>query len=104
VTNWLNDVEFVAGQWFVVGNQGTVLSSPDTVTWTADPTLITGKSLYAATTLHGQLITAGVEGVILRAQIGPFPEPVTLANYPKLETEQLFLSPGARPVRGGLVA
>ena len=95
VTNWLNDVEFVAGQWFVVGNQGTVLSSPDTVTWTADPTLITGKSLYAATTLHGQLITAGVEGVILRAQIGPFPEPVTLANYPKLETEQLFLFLGS---------
>lgn len=95
VTNWLNDVEFVAGQWFAVGNQGTVLSSPDADTWTLDPTLITGKSLYAATTLRGQLITAGVEGVILRAQIGPFPEPVTVANYPKLDTEQLFLFLGA---------
>ncbi len=95
VTNWLNDVEYVAGQWFAVGNQGTVLTSPDAVTWTADESVITGKSLYAASTLRGQLVTAGVEGVILRAQIGSFPDPVTVANFPQTETDRLFLFLGS---------
>lgn len=95
LTNWLNDAEFVAGKWFVVGNQGTVLTSEDAVTWTADSSIITGKSLYAATTLREQLITAGVEGVILRSQIGVFPEPVQISNFPRSETEQLFLFAGS---------
>lgn len=95
VTNWLNDAEFVAGQWFVVGNQGTVLTSADGTTWNRDTSIITGKSLYSATTLREQLITAGVEGVILRSQIGAFPEPVQISNYPRSETEQLFLFVGA---------
>lgn len=94
VTNWLNDAEFVAGKWFAVGNQGTVLTSDDGFTWTLDTAIITGKSLYAATTLREQLITAGVEGVILRSQIGAFPEPVQVSNYPRNETEQLFLFVG----------
>ncbi len=91
LTNWLNDVEFVAGQWYAVGNQGTLLASPDGTVWTQDQSLITGKSLYTVATLRGQLVTAGVEGVILRAQVGPFPEPVTVANYPKSPAESLFL-------------
>lgn len=95
VTNWLNDAEFVHDRWVVVGNQGTVFTSPDGLTWTRDSALITGKSLYAAATLRGQLVTAGIEGIILRAQVGPFPEPVTLANYPHQPAENLFLFLGA---------
>jgi len=99
VTNWLNDAEFVAGQWFVVGNQGTVLTSADGVHWTPDTSIITGKSLYSATTLREQLITAGVEGVILRSQIGAFPSPVQLSNYPRSEAEKLFLFVGVSDQR-----
>jgi hypothetical protein len=95
VTNWLNDAELVAGQWFVVGNQGTVLTSTDGATWAHDTSIITGKSLYSATALREQLIIAGVEGVILRSQIGAFPAPVRLLNYPRSEAEQLFLFVGA---------
>lgn len=95
LTNWLNDVEFIAGQWYAVGNQGTVLISPDGQAWTRDTTLFTGKSLYTVATLRGQLITAGIEGIILRAQVGPFPRPVTLANYPRTPTESLFLFVGS---------
>jgi hypothetical protein len=95
VTNWLNDVDFIGGQWFAVGNQGTLLTSPDGSTWTPDPTLLTGKSLYTLATLRGQLVTAGVEGVILRAQIAPFPTPVRVANYPKSAAESLFLLLGS---------
>jgi hypothetical protein len=94
VTNWLNDAEFVHDRWFVVGNQGTVFTSPDGVTWTRDESLITGKSLYSAATLRGQLVTAGIEGIILRTQVGPFPGPVTIADHPHDAAENVFLFTG----------
>ena len=95
VTNWLNDVEYTSGQWYAVGNQGTLLISTDAITWTQDTNIITGKSLYAAAAINGQLITAGVEGVILRARVSAYTEPVSLTNYPKSEVESLFLFTGS---------
>lgn len=91
VTNWLNDAAFVHDLWVAVGNQGTVLTSPDGMNWTRDEGMITGKSLYGAAAIDGQLVTAGIEGIILRAQVGPFPDPVTIGNFPHQPDEGLFL-------------
>lgn len=93
LTNWLNDAEWIAGIWFVVGNQGTVLTSTNAVTWSNDG-IITGKSLYAVATLDERLVTAGVDGIILRTRVTPFPTPVSLVRYPSSPPDQLFLFSG----------
>lgn len=79
-TAWLNDVIHAAGAWFLIGNQGTVLISTNLNDWT-DAAAITGKSLYAAAAHAGQLVVAGIEGVILRAQLAPLTDPVAIAAY-----------------------
>ncbi|HMO66353.1 MAG TPA: hypothetical protein PKE47_14200, partial [Verrucomicrobiota bacterium] len=79
-TAWLNDVTHAGGAWFLVGNQGTVRFSTSLADWT-DAAAITGKSLYAAAAHEGQLVLAGIEGVILRAQLAPITDPVAIAAY-----------------------
>ncbi len=76
----LKDVAYVGDSWYVVGNWGLVLSSADLESWTPIVTP-TGKSLYAATAWDGQLIAAGIEGVVLRNQVVPRSTPVDFLAY-----------------------
>jgi len=70
VAGWLNDIACFAGNYLAVGTQGTVIASRDLVTWHRLDS-ITGKSLYTIATTSHQMLVAGTEGVILRAQTSP---------------------------------
>ena len=72
-----------------------LLTSPDVIHWTSDSSLITGKSLYGAASIGGQLLVVGVEGAILRAQVAPFPDPVGVVQWPASPDTHLFLFSGA---------
>ena len=71
---------WIDGVFFVVGTQGTVLTSSNAVDWTSRGS-ITLKSLYAAATDTNQLLTVGVEGLILRSQIVPDLTPIDILGY-----------------------
>jgi hypothetical protein len=86
--NWLHDVTYVDGTWFAVGKQGTVLSSSNALDW-VDRGTITLKSLYTAATDSQRLLTAGVEGVILRSQIVPDLTPVEILGYSRIKPTNL---------------
>ena len=79
-TRWLNDITFVDNTWFIVGNQGTLLTSTNLAAWTPQP-IATGKSLYCAATAGGQLIAAGIEGIILRSWPKPQTNSVDIAQF-----------------------
>ena len=74
---WLNDVTRVGDTWYVVGANGTVLTSPDLESWEAKGT-ITGLSLYGALANDGQLLSVGLEGIILRKEIIPRTSPILI--------------------------
>ncbi len=98
-THWLNDVVRIDAMLYAVGVQGIVRASADGgVTWSAVE-IPTGKSLYAASTVAGQLVVAGVEGIVLRAQSGAWPQPVRFLNYPRNATENLFQFIGSQDQR-----
>lgn len=78
-TAWLNDVLLLAGRYFVGGTQGTLLTSTNASEWTALEG-ITGKSLYGLAGRGLQLVTVGVEGIILRAPLEPLP-PAQILGY-----------------------
>ena len=82
-TRWLNDAAYLDGTWFIVGNQGTVLSSTNLSNWTQLP-VPTIKSLYSAAVSDGQLVIAGIEGVVLRNQIVTDPTPVNFLGYDRV--------------------
>ena len=79
-TRWLNDVAFVDNTWFVVGNQGTLLTSSNLATWSPQP-IATGKSLYGVATTGGQLVAAGIEGIILRSWPVPPTNGIAIAQF-----------------------
>jgi hypothetical protein len=79
-TRWLTDITFVDGTWFATGYQGTLLASANLADWTKLP-LPTGKSLFAAATRNGQLVVAGIEGVVLRNQVVPHTSPIEFLDY-----------------------
>jgi hypothetical protein len=79
-TRWLTDITFAGATWFATGYQGALLASTNMATWSAVP-LPTIKSLYAAATQNGQLVVAGVEGVILRNQVAPQLTPINIFGY-----------------------
>ena len=74
---WLNDVTQVGDAWHVVGANGTVLTSSDLESWQAKGT-ITGLSLYGALANDGQLLSVGLEGIILRKEIIPRTTPILI--------------------------
>lgn len=88
-TKWLNDVTWVNGTYYVVGNSGTVLTSTNATNWTSVGTL-TRKNLYAAATDSAQLVTVGVEGVILRAQVVADTNAVQFLSYDHLTITNQF--------------
>jgi photosystem II stability/assembly factor-like uncharacterized protein len=80
ITSWLNDVTRVGGVWYAVGNQGAVLASTNGLQW-ANLGTLTQKSLFGAATDGAQLVVAGVEGAILRAQIVPRTNPPVILRF-----------------------
>lgn len=88
-TKWLNDVAFVDDTWFVLGNSGTVLTSTNAVNWFNFGTL-TRKHLYAAATDSRQLVTVGIEGIILRNQVVPNTNAVRILSYDHVSTNGGF--------------
>jgi hypothetical protein len=101
VTEWIDDVTFSAGRWYAVAGAGIVVTSTDSINWTPIRT-VTSKSLYAATSDGSQLIVAGMEGVILRAELNPVTSPVNFVSYAKLQDTSLFLFGGAPDQRFSL--
>ena len=83
-TQWLNDVSWVDGHYYVAGTQGTVLRSSDGLVWTSLGT-ITAKSLYALATDGSRLFAAGFEGVIVRAPLVPDLTPIEILAYSRLD-------------------
>ncbi len=100
-TNWLNEVTMVTNTYFVAGNLGTLLTSTNATNWSAAP-LIAGSSLFGAATMNGQLIVAGLNGVILRSQIIPFTTPVNFLAYSQADGNDLFLVSGTTNTSGVL--
>jgi hypothetical protein len=80
VPNRLNDVTWLDGTWYIVGNQGLLLASTNLVTWTP-VRLPTIKSLFSAGVAGGQLVTVGIEGVILRNPVVPLSSQVEVLGY-----------------------
>jgi len=66
-TAWINDVIWVGDRYCAIGTQGAFLESTNLVNWSTKE-MITGKSLYSMASHDGQLIAAGVEGLILRSR------------------------------------
>jgi len=83
---WLNDVAFVGTNYFVAGTRGTVLTSADATNWFSLGT-ITLKSLYGLAAANGQLISVGIEGIILRSQVVPVLTPVNVQSYNRSAAE-----------------
>jgi hypothetical protein len=92
-TEWLNDAVMVSNTCYIVGNNGTVLASSNWVNW-ANAGIITGKSLYGAATQNGQLLVVGLEGSILRSQVVPDLNPLTIVSYTQSSGENIFLVAG----------
>ncbi len=76
-SQWLNDVTQVGNTWFVVGANGTLLTSSDLENWKSK-SVITGLSLYGAMAIDGQLLSVGLEGILLRKQIVPRSTPILI--------------------------
>jgi hypothetical protein len=92
-TRWLNDVTRLDDTFFIVGTQGAVLASSNAVEWISIGT-ITDKSLYGVACHGGQLVAAGVEGVIVRSQVIPDLTPVRLLNFSRHDNQNLYLFAG----------
>jgi hypothetical protein len=77
---WLTDIRKVGATFFICGTQATVLRSTNLTSWERMD-IPTGKSLYAMAADQGQLIVAGVEGIILRNLADPAISPVRITAY-----------------------
>lgn len=93
ITDWINDVTYASNTWYAVATAGTILTSRDAVNWTASPS-ITSKSLYGAATDGGQVVLAGVEGTIIRAQLAALTSPVNFLSFGSEGIFDLFLFGG----------
>jgi len=91
--NWLNDITKIQDTYFIVGNQGTILVSTNLEAWTNTGT-ITKKSLFGAATNEGRLVTVGLEGVIIRSPVVPSREPVTLLQFSRNDSYNIYLLAG----------
>ncbi len=92
-TLWLNDVAYIDDTYFIVGAQGTVLASTNAIDWTRIGT-ISLKTLYGTAAHNGQLVTVGIEGIILRSQVVPISEPVKILGFSRESSQNLFLFSG----------
>lgn len=95
---WLTDAAFLDARGSGVGTSGTVLTSTNLTAWTSIG-MLTCKSLFGAATDSGQLVTVGVEGVILRNQIVPDRTPTSFVRYGRSSGRNVLLfggKPGQR--------
>lgn len=98
VTQQLNDVFRVNDTFYAVGNQGVVIGSTDGTRWSRLPTL-TPKALQGLAHADGRLIAVGADGSILRAVVEPLPTPLRLAEWPRSDSENVFLITGEQDHR-----
>jgi hypothetical protein len=93
-TAFLNDIATTDGISYAVGTDGVVLTSAGRNLWVATVS-ITRKSLYGlAVNGGGQMIAVGMEGAILRSQVGPFTNPIQFVDFGVAAGEALFLIAG----------
>lgn len=98
---WFNDVAFVDNTYFVVGLTGAVYTSSNAIDWVGHRGL-TKQHLYGAASDSRQLVTVGVEGIILRAQIVANNSPITILSYDRgPTTNQLGVFPANLYLFGG---
>ena len=81
-------VTFIEGTYFVVGTSGTVLGSSNLTSW-SQPGTLTKKALYGVATDGKQLVSVGVEGAIVRAQVVPDLTPVAILGYDRISGTNL---------------
>lgn len=85
-TAWLTDIAQVGDRHYVSGAQGTLLTSTNGVEWRPLP-IQTAKSLYGLAARRGQLLTVGVEGLIMRALPDAWKD-VEIIDYKHFECDQ----------------
>jgi hypothetical protein len=86
---WLNDVALFNGWFYAFGTQGTVLASSNALDWISVP-IPTQKALFAAASDRHQLVTAGVDGAILRG----LPSPLDILDFNRNQSTNAFLLSG----------
>jgi hypothetical protein len=80
----------ISNTCYIVGNNGTVLSSTNFTNWTGIGT-ITALSLYGAATQFGQLVVVGLQGTILRSQVVPnLNYPIAFYSYFQSSNQNIF--------------
>jgi hypothetical protein len=97
-TEWINDVTYADGRWVAVAGFGWLVTSSDGIEWSASKS-ITARSLYGAATDGGQLVAAGLEGVIVRQQLTVPGTPVNFLSIDAGSGQAFFLlggQPGQR--------
>lgn len=90
---WLNDITFAQGTWYATGGNGTLVTSTDAITWRPERA-ITARSLYGAATDGEQLVTVGMDGVILRRNLQTPTTPVHIESYDNPGLRSIFLFTG----------
>jgi hypothetical protein len=93
-TAFLNDIALAAGSYYAVGTDGMVLTSAGRNLWVPAAS-ITRKSLYGLSVNGGgQMVAVGMEGAILRSQVGPFTKPIEFVDFAVASGDALFLMAG----------
>jgi hypothetical protein len=85
--------DYIDDAWFIAGNLGTLLASPDSTNWFGFSTP-TKKSLYGLTIHDGQMIAVGTEGAVLRSQLVPDPTPIRIAGFGRASGYNVLLFTG----------
>jgi hypothetical protein len=93
ITEWINDVTYAAGRWYAVSSGGWMTTSSNAVDWVASKS-ITSRSLYGVATDGGQLISVGLEGVILRSELVPSTNQIAILSHSVAASSSLFLFSG----------
>ncbi|MBL9171810.1 MAG: hypothetical protein JNN07_29035 [Verrucomicrobiales bacterium] len=102
-TRWLNDItwaESVASPaYYIVGNQGIVLTRTNGGTWKLADS-VTQRSLYGvAQNGHGQLVSVGIEGSIVRSQLTLPTVPIQVLGFRPETNRMVFLFSGVTDQR-----
>ena len=92
-TNWLTDVTYLDGAFYISGVTGTILWSDDLIQF-QNLEIPTKKAQFGLAHHGDQLITVGVEGSILRTSLTPNLKPVRIVKFDRVDNQNLFLLGG----------